>query len=268
MISVVIPMYNSEKTIINAIESVKNQTYKGDLEIIVVDDGSEDKSSEVVNHYITEHSELSIKLLQRTNGGVSAARNTGMKASKGELIALLDADDVWMPNKLERQLSFLENKNFDIDLLATKRSNHIIKAPYFVNENGLVEVTFRKLMIRNETSPPTVLFKRKILENTGYFDDEQRYAEDINYWLRVSLHNKIYILDEELILAGDGKRTFGVSGLSGNLKEMEKGFTKNLKDVYNSKRINFFEFLLYRVFYKAKYVFRLLRNQYLKLQGK
>lgn len=268
LISVIIPMYNSEKTILNALESVRTQTYKGDFEIIVVDDGSVDDSSALVKDYIQKHPQLNIQLIHQENNGVSSARNTGLKNAKGEILTLLDSDDIWLPQKIERQLLYLQNEELNIDLLATRRSHHKILFPYYVNNNGLVEVSFRKLMFRNETSPPTVMFKRKILENTGFFDENQRYAEDINYWLKVSLHNKLYILDEELIIAGGGKRTFGVSGLSGNLHEMEKGFTKNLKEMYHDKRINFIEWSLYRVFYKAKYIFRLLRNQYLKLQGK
>ena len=78
----------------------------------------------------------------------------------------------------------------------------------------------------------------------------------------------MYILDEELVLAGGGKRTFGVSGLSANLQEMEKGFQKNLKEMYALKRINTIEFLIYSFFYKIKYIARITRNYYLKFRGK
>ncbi|MGS0747431.1 hypothetical protein [Halpernia sp. GG3] len=76
------------------------------------------------------------------------------------------------------------------------------------------------------------------------------------------------ILNEELVLAGSGKRSFGISGLSANLMEMERGFQKNLKEIYKAKRINFLDFILYRIFNKFKYVFRLTRNKFLKLQGR
>ena len=78
----------------------------------------------------------------------------------------------------------------------------------------------------------------------------------------------MYILNEELVLAGSGKRTFGVSGLSANLIEMEKGFQKNLKEVLALKRIKFVEYVGYFIFYRIKYIVRISRNQFLKLQGK
>ena len=123
-------------------------------------------------------------------------------------------------------------------------------------------------MFRNETQPSTVVFKRKVLENSGLFDENQRYAEDLNYWLKVSEHNKMYILNEELVLAGGGKRTFGVSGLSANLGAMEKGFQKNLKEILKLKRISFPEYIGYYIFYRVKYIVRFTRNKILKIQGK
>ncbi len=268
MVSVIIPMYNAEKTILKSLESVRHQTYKGEFEIIVVNDGSTDASAEVVQSYINQHLDLNIQLIHQENKGVSAARNAALKICKGDYISLLDSDDIWLPHKTERQLTLLKNQYLKIDFLASKRQNHQILYPYQVQNDHLAELTFRKIMFRNEAQPSTVVFKRKVLENTGFFDSRQRYAEDINYWLKISLHNKMYILDEELIIAGDGKRTFGVSGLSGNLPQMERGFTKNLKEMYSDKRITFIEYVLYRVFYKAKYVFRLSRDQYLKMKGK
>ena len=110
--------------------------------------------------------------------------------------------------------------------------------------------------------------KRKVLENTGLFNETQRYAEDINYWLKVSLNNKLFILDEELLLAGEGKRTFGISGLSANLTEMEKGFHRNLKEMFEMKKLSPIEYQLYRIFYRIKYIIRISRNKFLKLQGK
>lgn len=268
-VSVIVPMYNGSATILKALESVRNQTFGADrFEIIVVDDGSQDDGSEKVKIFSNENPGLHIKLIHRKNGGVSAARNTALQAASGDYIALLDSDDEWLPNKVERQIHFLEDKKMGIDFLAVKRTNHKILFPYKVKEHGLAEITFRKLMIRNEAQPSTVMFKRKVLENTGFFDGNQRYAEDINYWLKVSQRNKMFILDEELIVAGGGKRTFGVSGLSANLPEMEKGFIKNLKEMYSQQRIRYVEYLLYWLFYRSKYIGRLIRNVYLRFLGK
>lgn len=262
-------MYNAENVILNALNSVKNQTFpQEEFEIIVVNDGSTDKSREEVENFIQNNSDLQFQLLNQENGGVSKARNTGLKIAKGDFIAFLDSDDEWYPMKTENQMSILENKDFNIDFLSCRRKNHQILYPYKIDGRNLVKVSFRQLMLRNEIQPSTVIFKRKVLENSGNFDNEQRYAEDLNFWLKVSEHHKMAILNKELVVAGSGKRTFGVSGLSANLKAMEKGFQKNLKEVLNQERINFIEYVGYFLFYKMKYMVRIGRNIMLNLQGK
>ena len=268
MISVIIPLYNAEKSIVKSLNSIKNQTWKGQFETIIINDGSTDKSRSIVENYIKENPELYIQLINQENGGVSAARNAGLKIAKGDYIALLDADDEWFPQKTEQQINFFENDTLKIDFLGCKRKNQHIRYPYNNGTNNLIQINFRKLMLRNETHPSTVLFKSKVLKNTGFFDDLQRFSEDLNYWLRVSEFNNMFILNEELVLAGNGKRSFGISGLSANLSAMEKGFQKNLKEIYELKRITFAEYILYNIFYKFKYIFRITRDKLLKIQGK
>ncbi|GAB0157616.1 hypothetical protein CHRYSEOSP005_28950 [Chryseobacterium sp. Alg-005] len=262
MVSVIIPVYNAEKTIIGALNSVKAQTVGvQEFEIFVVNDGSTDQSEKLVRDYMESYPEMNIKIFNQPNGGVSKARNTGLKAAQGDYIALLDADDVWLPEKTEKQLKYLQNNTLNIDFLATRRNNNKILFPYKVI-NNLAQITFKKLLLRNETQPSTVIFKRKVLENTGYFNDNQRYAEDLNYWMKVCRNNKMYILNESLLIAGGGKRTFGVSGLSANLSAMEQGFQQNLKEIYGLKYINCIEYTFLTVFYKAKYLLLLARTFY------
>ena len=269
LISVIIPVYNAEKTIIRALESVRAQTFPAErFEIIVTDDGSTDGSFELCRKFKEQHPELQMTVITQRNAGVSAARNAGLKIAAGKYIAFLDADDEWYPQKTQRQLEILENRSPAIDFLSCRRKNQQILFPYRVEQNGLAEVTFLKLMFRNEAQPSTVIFKRKILDNTGYFDPRQKYAEDVNYWLRISEKNRMFILDEELVIAGGGKRTFGVSGLSANLPEMEKGFRKNLKEMHRMRRISTADFICYWVFYRLKYFFRITRDLLLRLQGK
>ena len=111
-ISVIIPMYNAGKTIVRALESVRNQTYKAQsyepLEIIVINDGSTDRSLQVVNRYMQEHPEMDITIIDKPNGGVSSARNAGFRQATGQWLALLDSDDQWLPNKMEVQMKILE----------------------------------------------------------------------------------------------------------------------------------------------------------------
>lgn len=269
MISVIIPMYNSSESVEKTLDSVRLQTDRAnDFEIIVVNDGSTDKSRAIIENYQLKNPEMNIKLINQENCGVSKARNTALEIANGNYIALLDADDEWLPEKTAQQMPYLANTELGIDFISCRRKNHNIQFPYKVKKNRLAEITFRKIILRNEAQPSTVIFKREILQNTGMFHPDQRFAEDINYWLRISLKNTMFILDEELVVAGGGKRTFGVSGLSANLREMEKGFQKNLREMLSSGRITRAEYYFYFIFYKIKYLIRLIRNQYFKLQGR
>ena len=260
MISVIIPLFNGESTIIAALDSVKNQTYGFDVfEIIVVNDGSTDLSGNKVETFIYENPAQNITFINQENLGVSAARNEGLKLAKGAYIALLDADDVWYAEKMEQQMQVFEENN-KIHFLSCRRKHHVLKYPYKVGQNNLAQITFKKLLFRNETQPSTVIFKREVLDKVGYFDENQRYAEDHQFWLRISEHFKMYILNEELVIAGGGKRSFGVSGLSANLKQMHLGFLKNLEEMYKDHRMNYVQWCCYFFFYKFKYYFLLIRN--------
>lgn len=264
MISVIIPMYNSEKTILKVLESVKNQTIgKNCFEIIIINDGSVDHSEILVEKFIDENPEMNIILINQSNKGVSAARNAGLKIAKGEYIALLDADDEWLPQKTERQLKYLKDKKLEVDFVSCRINHQNLFFPY-ISKNNLAKVSLSKLLIRSGIASPTVMFKKHVVSRTGLFDESQKYAEDHNYWLKVSFHHNMFILNEVLVLAGNGKRTFGVSGLSANLKEMKRGFMKNLFDVYNANKINFFTYYLLMFFYELKYILLISRQFYYK----
>ncbi|MDO5615226.1 MAG: glycosyltransferase family A protein [Cruoricaptor ignavus] len=260
MISVIIPVYNSEKTIVSALDSVRIQRTEEIFEIIIINDGSTDCSYEIVLEYKKQHSELDIILINQTNQGVSSARNAGLAIARGESIALLDSDDQWHPDKTEKQLKFLNHSKYKIDLIASTRNGLKVLFPYRLNADNLVQVTFRKLLFRNEIMPSTVIFKRKILDDIGGFNSKQRYAEDVNFFLKATKNHTLYILGESLVIAGGGKRSFGVSGLSANLREMKKGFQSNIKEMYEEKRIKRWQMIFYHYFYQLKYEVLVLRK--------
>ena len=257
-VSVIIPMYNAENTITKSIQSVLNQTYKGKLEIIIVNDGSNDKSKEIVEGLIEANtSEINIKLVNKENGGVSSARNTGLRLAKGNFIALLDSDDEWLPEKLERQIHYLEDRNFDF--VATCRNNEKIGFPYTIINNEYAKISLKKLLIRVVGQTSTAIFKKQVLSNTGYFDESKRYSEDASYWMHISLKNKMIILNESLVFTGGGKPAVGFSGLSANIEAMEEGVRKNIIEMYTLGNINFFEFKIIWLFSKIKYYRRKIK---------
>ena len=253
-ISVIIPMYNSEKTIERALSSVINQTYGGPLEIIVVNDGSEDNSAKIVDEFIAEHPSHSIRLINQNNGGVSKARNTGLKAATGDYIALLDSDDEWLTNKIQRQMNVLLSDNFDF--VCALRNNDRIGFPYKVYDN-IAEINLKQLLIKVVGQTSTSLFKRKVVENTGFFDEKQKYSEDANYWLRIAAKNKMAIINEPLVKTDND---YGQTGLSSNIEEMEKGMQKNIDEMFKLRYINFIEFLFFKSFAKFKYFIRIIKR--------
>lgn len=257
LISVVIPMYNSSKTITKALDSIKNQSYKCDYQIIVVNDGSQDDSYAVVCDYITKNPKLNIQLIDQFNSGVSKARNVGLKIAEGEYVAFLDSDDEWLINKIEKQMSILK-QNPEIDLLATNRNEEFFKSFLGKNFFEVNKISSRLLLLKNFLSPPTVMMKRGIIFEVGLFDENQKHAEEGNYWIRVCNKKNCYLLNESLVITGDGKPSFGYSGLSGNLWEMEKGELKNISLAYKMHIINIFEFLFLVVYSFLKYIRRLL----------
>ena len=177
-------MYNSSKTILNALDSVKKQTaIDSILEIIVINDGSTDDSLKIVEKYISQNSDMPIILINKDNGGVSSARNIGIKKAKGDLIALLDSDDVWFSNKIERQLEIL-NQNTSIDFLGCDSSAEGIR---ILNRkiDSLYKANIKDLCIKCFPSTPTAIFKKSIINEIGFFDENQKYGEDMNFFNKI-----------------------------------------------------------------------------------
>jgi glycosyltransferase involved in cell wall biosynthesis len=258
-VSVIIPVYNSENTIIKAIDSIKNQTYKGKMEIILINDGSKDNSLCVIKEYIKNFSaeNIEIRIINQENKGASAARNRGLREAKGKYIALLDSDDEWLENKLEKQLEILE-KNREIDFLGCNRNGEQTKILFKIYKE-LKKIELKHLLIKVMPATPCAIFKRDILEDVGYYDETQRYSEDANYWMKICAAGKnFYMMPESLVITGAGKPHFGFSGLSSNLVGMHEGTLKNLRDMLKINAISRGEYLFFNIFYHLKYFRRIL----------
>ena len=146
-ISTIIPMYNSKDTIKSAIESVLNQTYKEPIEIIVVNDGSKDGCEKIVEKMIINNqTNRTIKLINKPNGGVSSARNRGIKEANGEYIAFLDSDDMWHPQKLELVFEAMKDDSIKFIGHSYTLENNFDKK---FNLEKLSKVSFTKLLLKN-----------------------------------------------------------------------------------------------------------------------
>ncbi len=198
-ISVVIPTFNRISLVARAIDSVLKQSLNP-YEIIVVDDGSDDGTSEMINNKYK-----SIKLIQQQNNGVSAARNNGIKHAKGDWIGLLDSDDEWTEKKLENQADRLI-KTPEYDFCHT---NEIwIRNGVRVNQRKKHEkyggYIFDKCLDICRISPSTVLFRKNILDHVGWFDSQLPVCEDYDLWLRITSEYRILFIDEPLIIKYGG----------------------------------------------------------------
>jgi glycosyltransferase involved in cell wall biosynthesis len=229
-ISVVIPMYNAASTIVNTLESVRNQEYDHEeIEIIIINDGSSDNSLEIVAEYKAKYTGLNISIVDKKNGGVASARNAGIQAANGEFIALLDADDTWLPHKLKTVMPYFANTA--IDCIGSSRNGRILKCG-FRTIKRLTRIYPIDLVFRWNPSTPTVVFRKSIVEKIGLYNEELRYAEDGDYWLRIAHYCRFFVIPDSLVITGHGKHDYGDSGLSGNLREMHLGELKAIKNAH------------------------------------
>ncbi|MCB2357871.1 glycosyltransferase family 2 protein [Clostridium estertheticum] len=256
-ISVVIPMYNSEETIISTLNSIKNQTaFEQILEIIVINDGSTDDSLSFVKDYIAHNEEMKIIIIEKTNKGVSAARNTGMKVAKGEWIALIDSDDDWLPEKIEIQMKIIK-EHPEIDFLGGDIDDRGLKI-LWKQINGLYKANVKDICLKMFPQTSVAIFKKNIFNKIGGYDENQSYAEDGNYFLKICTHYNYYHLPVAMVYYGGGKPGFGFSGLSANLKKMYEGNIKNIKELKNNSIISVRFYIFLRVFYWLKYIRRIV----------
>jgi glycosyltransferase involved in cell wall biosynthesis len=258
-VSVIIPAYNSEATIKDAICSVLSEgniEYVG--EIIIINDGSTDATEKKVNEIIVENPNVKIILKNKSNGGVSSARNIGMRMASYDWIALLDSDDVWLENKLQKQISLLADDN--INFVGSNRNNEYY-FPWLKNKKIIILNT-TKLLFKCYPQTSTALIKKRIIEILGGYDESMRYGEDANLWLKISTITDLYLINETLVITGGGKKSYGVSGLSANLKEMHAGEIKNLIYLRNQSIVSKFSFLFLFAFIKVKYCKRLFVINY------
>ncbi|EGT3631129.1 glycosyltransferase family 2 protein [Morganella morganii] len=219
-ISVIIPTFNSERTIELAIRSVLKQTYKID-EIIIIDDFSSDETVNIVKNLCLENKNI-ILYQNIKNLGAAASRNNGFRHAKNKYIAFLDSDDSWLPNKIEKQLHIMSTYNCDV--VSTNFFNGEIKKSTSPEKIKISNISTKNLMFKNYLSTPSVLLK---LKNDLYFDSNLRYCEDYQYWLQLSMSQyRICYTSEKLVLLG--KPSYGVSGLSSQILKMQLGESKAL----------------------------------------
>jgi glycosyltransferase involved in cell wall biosynthesis len=200
LISVVIPTYNHAAFLKEAIDSVLSQTYSN-YEIVIVNNFSEDNTIEVVEGYQNP----SIHLYNFSNNGVIAAsRNYGIKQAKGEFIALLDSDDIWLPQKLEKQLAMF-NKYSELLLVSTNMSTFPGGKHNYLKLKHDTNLSFKKLLVSKENPVlnSSVMIKKNVIDYVGLLDENSgiRAVEDYDYWLRILRYkdNSGLIIMEDLL---------------------------------------------------------------------
>jgi len=257
-VSVIIPTYNRYDLLRMAVASVINQTFNS-YEIIVVDDGSTDSTSKIKDEYGN-----ALRYFYKNNAGVSSARNFGIGKSNGEFIAFLDSDDEWRNDKLEKQVNFLdEHKDIGMVLCnynymntsrqitgAVDRRQHL---PY--DGSLLVYVMMSPWLI-----PSSLLIRKNILDEVGYFDESLETAEDLDLHIRVAAKHQIGLLSDLLL-----NILYTSDGLSQRSNTYDDNITvidKYLYLIEDKKILNKIRFNLYSKAATGKLYFNEYRPSY------
>jgi len=222
-VSVIIPTYNRRNCITIALNSVVAQSYK-DYEIIVVDDGSTDDTTEVLAPY-----RGTLRYFYQENRGIAGARNRGIREAKGEYIAFLDSDDYWVPEKLARQVAcFSENPHYG--MVATRCSSISPKGKFRKkNRPGKSGWILLDLFNANFIRTSSAMITRECLESVGLFDESLPECEEYDLWLRIAAHYPIGFINDPLTVYLDnpwGTSTDSLFGRLQRLKVLEKDYLR------------------------------------------
>jgi glycosyltransferase involved in cell wall biosynthesis len=205
-ISIIVPIFNQEYYCQETIDSFLNQGYKN-IELILVNDGSTDSSLEIIMKKAREDSRVLI--IDQTNLGPSAAINSGLKIATGEFIVLCGGDDVYLPNSLQKQVDLISNSTYDllfslpilIDAMG-KRMEDSIFPIFFRPPHKFNEKQFRSLFFNgNFLCGPTVIFRKSVIADVGFFNEEIIQLQDYEFWMRaLGKGKKLFLSDIRTIL--------------------------------------------------------------------
>ena len=229
-VSVIIPTYNREEKVCRAVSSVLDQSFT-DFEIIVVDDASADNTVERLKQFKNR-----IQVIRHPeNKGVSAARNSGIKKSKGKYIALLDSDDYWLPEKLKVQTDFFK-ENPDAVIcqareLWIRKGKRVNPAKKHMKPSGDIFIPSLKLCL---VSPSAVMFKKLLLDEVGMFDEEFPVCEDYDLWLRIAYKYPVYLIERDLLIKEGGHS----DQLSASMPGMDRYRIKAMSNIYKRNVLN------------------------------
>ncbi|PCM45656.1 glycosyltransferase family 2 protein [Marinobacter sp. ANT_B65] len=215
LVSVIVPVYNRAHLVSETIESILAQTYEP-VEIILINDGSTDESLSILKKYEGQFPE-NIRVIDQKNQGQIAARNNGIKIAQGEYVAFLDSDDLWLEEKLERQIPLFEE---GVAL--------VYSGTNIIDENGLTIRTepadqsisgyiYPQLLVKNRMTGGTVVVTAEVLKQVGGFSTEFKAAENWDLWLRICKLYSARVISEPLIkyrvhsqnMSGDGQLMLG-----------------------------------------------------------
>jgi glycosyltransferase involved in cell wall biosynthesis len=201
-VDVIIPAYNASKYLPIAIESVVSQTFE-DWRILLVDDGSTDNTAEIVAPFI-ERLGPKLKYIKQPNGGLPNARNTAIRHSSAEFLALLDADDIWLPCRLTETLKCFENRP-EVGLVhgfiaRVDPEGKIIDTFTHRNKHAEGKIAPYIYMRRVDLPCPTITFRRKCVDDVGLFDESLRATEDRDFWVRIALRYEVGLVPKIIAL--------------------------------------------------------------------
>lgn len=245
LVTIIIPVFNAEKYIAETIESVVSQRYTN-WELIIVDDCSTDKSCEVVKRFQKEDQRINLMEIDINFGGPARPRNIGLKRAKGKYVAFLDADDVWFPQKLTRQVSFMLS-NPDIDIchtLANEIDENSVVQGCFDNQKAYRKLKFlvsskNRLFYSNNININSTIMK---IDKKVFFDEDTNIIalEDWKYWIdNQQLGKKFHLLEE--VLLNYRVRRHSISNRSSDISYRKATYL--LSKAFLENKISLFQFL-------------------------
>lgn len=201
LVSVILPTYNRREYLAEAIETVNKQTYN-EIELIIIDDHSSESPRDIVESAPCEGLHDIMFLQHEENRGASAARNTGIKRANGQYIALLDDDDLWTPNKIERQITEFRHSEDDIGVVCTGIRSIDADGSTIRTEKVQFEGNITKQLLLGSVVPlPSMLVRRDIICDAGFFDERLRLHEDQEWTIRLSQNCEFRSIEEPMVIS-------------------------------------------------------------------